>query len=1132
MKNLYKVLVSIFFITTYGLGSSINVPSGYSTMPIIDSSDRNDTLIYFIDNLEGDVSEWYLDGMWDISTTSYSSPTHSFNADDNSVNSSQDLISPIISIPNENELDSNEVLTLSFDIWCDMPGWDQDTTNTLGDYYIVSIWDTSETPPAHLTTTGAYSGNSWWFGDETSGGYFDGWLVFLDSPVFTVPSFNAQLIFKTKYDIEAPSNWGDYDGWDVANIRISTDGFETWDVLNGTPSYNVTSAYGWYYHGEGLNIPGWGGNSGGWIDGSFDISSYSGQSVQIRFAFGSDAATIATGWWIDDVQVFGDSGVVLEDNGDNNIELVPSGIPWVDLIYDYGASSRPGGEGWATYHDGMNYNGSLNIDNYTGKDVRFKFRSVLGDSLNPQGTGLWIDDLRVVGITPSSTSNIIHIYLLDYDGTNWSNPWQPMLDTYNYLYVNDVPYTSTYNGSSGNIPETTAAFTVELPDGVYQWNFFPIGSGIYCGWEIWDGPEWIQIIDGIWYDENTLTGEFELPVGLPHAIDQTVSTDEDRPLCIVLSGTDFDSNTLTFNITTMPTNGTMSTIGTSWIHSSGFFYITILYIPYTNYYGSDQLTFTVSDGSNTSSPATVSIDIIEVNDSPTTSNIPDQVIDEDLDTLLIPFTVNDVDNNFDDIILFGNSSDSSLIHPNNIVFTGYGSDRIVSIIPSPNQYGNATITIAVDDDGEIPPVYPSLENDFECLFPEDWTRIDNDNDGWNWTLLSGSVPHSGNFCIGSASWRGTALTPDNYLITPPLSLSGNEELHYWVSTLSSSFPEEHYYVKLSTTGTNSDDFTAILFEETLTESNTIYQERVIDLSTYEGDSIYIAWIHTEVTNMFWMTIDDISIVNTTNRSVSFNTDFETPHIQDILTNINTGIIDRDLEQRAFSTTSFELTVNAVNDAPSSFALNEQDSVYITMDNFDSDSIVFAWDESADVDDDELTYHFTAELIINGQLTTEYDTTLTANELKIDYQSVFDEIYAAQAMLAAIEWDVSVSDGVEEVMAENGPLTVGINASDAVLSINEELLPEKFALHQNYPNPFNPITTLRYDLPENGLVNITIYDMLGRQVKTLINQTQDAGFKSVIWNATNDYGKPVSAGVYLYQIQAGEFVQTRKMVLLK
>ena len=67
---------------------------------------------------------------------------------------------------------------------------------------------------------------------------------------------------------------------------------------------------------------------------------------------------------------------------------------------------------------------------------------------------------------------------------------------------------------------------------------------------------------------------------------------------------------------------------------------------------------------------------------------------------------------------------------------------------------------------------------------------------------------------------------------------------------------------------------------------------------------------------------------------------------------------------------------------------------------------------------------------------------------------------------------------------------------------------------------------------NSYVNVTIYDMLGREIRTLVNTTQDAGFKLVIWDATNDYGKPVSAGVYLYQIQAGKFVQTRKMVLLK
>jgi hypothetical protein len=94
------------------------------------------------------------------------------------------------------------------------------------------------------------------------------------------------------------------------------------------------------------------------------------------------------------------------------------------------------------------------------------------------------------------------------------------------------------------------------------------------------------------------------------------------------------------------------------------------------------------------------------------------------------------------------------------------------------------------------------------------------------------------------------------------------------------------------------------------------------------------------------------------------------------------------------------------------------------------------------------------------------------------------------------------------------------------------IPENFRLFQNYPNPFNPITTLRYDLPENAMVNISIYDMMGRIVNNLVNSQQNAGYKSIQWNATNDAGSPVSAGLYLYMIKAGEFTQTRKMVLLK
>ena len=85
---------------------------------------------------------------------------------------------------------------------------------------------------------------------------------------------------------------------------------------------------------------------------------------------------------------------------------------------------------------------------------------------------------------------------------------------------------------------------------------------------------------------------------------------------------------------------------------------------------------------------------------------------------------------------------------------------------------------------------------------------------------------------------------------------------------------------------------------------------------------------------------------------------------------------------------------------------------------------------------------------------------------------------------------------------------------------------------NYPNPFNPVTTLQYDLPKDGFIYITIYDMMGKVVKNLVRSHQRAGSKSVQWNATNNEGQSVSAGLYLYKIQAGDFVDTKKMILLK
>ena len=109
-----------------------------------------------------------------------------------------------------------------------------------------------------------------------------------------------------------------------------------------------------------------------------------------------------------------------------------------------------------------------------------------------------------------------------------------------------------------------------------------------------------------------------------------------------------------------------------------------------------------------------------------------------------------------------------------------------------------------------------------------------------------------------------------------------------------------------------------------------------------------------------------------------------------------------------------------------------------------------------------------------------------------------------------------------------------SVNDNSLGILENKMPltSDFKLYQNYPNPFNPITSLQYDLTKDGVVNITIYDMMGRLVKTLVYGSQTAGFKTVQWDATNDRNEPISAGLYLYTMQKGQHRETGKMVLIK
>jgi len=117
-----------------------------------------------------------------------------------------------------------------------------------------------------------------------------------------------------------------------------------------------------------------------------------------------------------------------------------------------------------------------------------------------------------------------------------------------------------------------------------------------------------------------------------------------------------------------------------------------------------------------------------------------------------------------------------------------------------------------------------------------------------------------------------------------------------------------------------------------------------------------------------------------------------------------------------------------------------------------------------------------------------------------------------------------------------PLTTvfhGFGQFTGYLAMDDEIvIPGEFGLHPNFPNPFNPTTMIAYDLPEAADVRLQIYDLMGRNINTLVNQNQPAGRHFITWNANDFSGNQVSAGVYLYRLQAGDKIFTRKMILMK
>jgi hypothetical protein len=164
----------------------------------------------------------------------------------------------------------------------------------------------------------------------------------------------------------------------------------------------------------------------------------------------------------------------------------------------------------------------------------------------------------------------------------------------------------------------------------------------------------------------------------------------------------------------------------------------------------------------------------------------------------------------------------------------------------------------------------------------------------------------------------------------------------------------------------------------------------------------------------------------------------------------------------------------------------------------------------------------------------YDVELADNENFAD-AAVYSDLAQLKAEASNLEsgqyfWRVRSKTNSE---ISGYSATGNFKVKDGITSVEEEeVLPTVFGLEQNYPNPFNPTTTIKFSLPESHFVSIKIYNMLGQEVRTLVNDQRNQGTYNVVWNGKDNYGNQVASGTYIYRISAGDFVSTKKMVLLK
>ncbi len=366
--------------------------------------------------------------------------------------------------------------------------------------------------------------------------------------------------------------------------------------------------------------------------------------------------------------------------------------------------------------------------------------------------------------------------------------------------------------------------------------------------------------------------------------------------------------------------------------------------------------------------------------------------------------------------------------------------------------------------------------------PINWSLIDVDESGEAFALVQSSttmagteiIPQAGqSFWVSGAQNSNRAGVIDEWLISPRISvIYEGDSLYFWAGSIGGPF-NDSIKVKVSTTNSAIESFQYELGYFKVDGPAGSWHKYGFDLSEFDSMDIYFA----------------INYYILDGGPGGANSDYVW---------IDHATITGD--------------PSTINSAPSfsslQFPANES---YV---NPESDSIEFKWTASQDLDDQNLKYKLS---IVNVFPKMEF-IGLTDTVFSLKWKELLNEY-------TQYRWTIEVSDGKSSVAAvDTFAFIVGTPTDISDYTSN---LPDNYELNQNYPNPFNPTTIINFSIPKNEFVSLKVYDILGNEVKVLVNEEKSPGYYETLLNATG-----LSSGIYFYRIQAGDFVESKKMLLLK